>query len=80
MRTLAKKQEQRYIPYGYGFYNEEEKPWDDLAALKVGKKIVNITIPKRIWWVRAIHWVRALETMYQVWEAMESAASPTVTD
>ncbi|KAG8991844.1 hypothetical protein FRB90_001208 [Tulasnella sp. 427] len=66
--------DERRIPQGYGFYDTEGKPWDEVAAIKVNQQVINITLPKVVWWVRAVHWVLALQTMYQVWESMDAEA------
>ncbi|KAG8910574.1 hypothetical protein FRC01_006253 [Tulasnella sp. 417] len=73
-RLVMKRREEHYIPMGYGFFEEEGRPWDDLANLKVGGHVVSISLPKDPWWIRAIHWVSALATLYEVWEAMERSA------
>lgn len=75
MRLVIGKRDEGYVPNGYGFHDAEGCPWDDLAGLKVGNKVVNISLPREPWWIRAVHWASALEIMSTVWEAMDAATA-----
>lgn len=74
-RLVRESRTERSIPHGYGFYDEENQPWDELSGIKVGNRTISITLPKAIWWVRAIHWVNGLRIMHSVWEMMDSMLS-----
>lgn len=71
-RFMVYQAEENYLPRGYGFHGAENKPWDDMDGLRVGKKEELIPLPHDPWWFRAVVWVRGLEGMTHIWEEMDS--------
>lgn len=57
-RILQEKKAALYIPPDFDFF-----PWNEVDAIKVGKEMVEVTLPQAVWIPRAIEWVRGLEIL-----------------
>lgn len=69
---LKSKQQNREIPIDYGFSPNEAiyKDYEPIEILPLGnrraKKSMRIILPEEVWNPRAVLWVQALETLYEV--------------
>lgn len=67
--SVSSKQIQQETPTGYGFTDRDYEPIEPLPlGSRRAKKYINIILPEQVWNPRAVLWVQALESMYEILE------------
>jgi hypothetical protein len=75
--ALKEVQAAEIIPLNLGVAEAE---WDghfypETEVVKIGRKEVEITLPFRVWWPRAVAWAQGLELMVKI-QAIETGDIP----